>query len=252
MGESQQLQSFMIPGGGYGYTGAAIDDIQSVTNTLAAVLFDESGSTRSFSRQMELASKKIIAFLRMCPEADNLIFRQDHFDTDIKEVIGWTPLAGVEDDVFDGCWAGGGCTALYYSEDHVSKYMQDYAHQLAQQRYISNGIICTMTDGGNYTPAGPGNGVGEDVAKKAFAELVANEDMESIVSILIGINPAQSVQDELQRHADEVGYTRYLPVEKADEATLAKIADFISKSIQSQSQALKTGGPSTKIGSLTF
>lgn len=253
MGDSQQLQSFMIPGGNYGYTGAAIDDLTSFENTLAVTLFDESGSTRIFSRQMELAVKSIVKFLRMSPRADNLIYSHHHFDNKIKEVVGWTPLAQVEEDQFDGCWAGGGCTCLYYSEERVLEYMRDYAKQMAEQRYVCNGILCTLTDGGEYSPlSSEGHGKLESDVKKAFSDCVVCEDLESIVSILIGINPDPSVQDELQRHADEVGYTRYLPVEKADEQSLAKIAEFISKSIQSQSQALGTKGPSTGIGSLTF
>ena len=60
------------------------------------------------------------------------------------------------------------------------------------------------------------------------------------------------LQEQLQEHAEKVGYTRYLPVEKADEQTMAKIAGVISQSIQSQSQNVATGGPSTTIGSLTF
>lgn len=252
-GESQKLQSFMIPGAGYGYTGTAIQDLTSFENTVAATLFDESGSTRIFAKQMEEAVKQIIKFLRISPRADNLIYGHYHFDNGIKEILGWTPLAQVEEDQFDGCWAGGGCTNLYYSEDRVLTYMRDYAQQMAAKRYVSNGILCTMSDGGEYSPQySEGAGFKEDQVKKAFADCVVCEDLESLVSIFIGINPDQGVQDEMQRHAEEVGYTRYLPVEKADANSLAKIAEFISKSIVSQSQALGSKGPSQDIGSLTF
>lgn len=54
----------MIPGGNYGYTGAAVETLTSFENTLALTLFDESGSTRAFARQMELAVKQIVRFLR--------------------------------------------------------------------------------------------------------------------------------------------------------------------------------------------
>lgn len=253
MGDSQQLQSFTIPGANFGYTGAPIDDLTSFENTLAVTLFDESGSTRAFSRQMELAVKTIVEFLRMSPRADNLIYAHYHFDNGMKEIMGWTPLAQIDPDRFDGCWAGGGCTNLWYSEERVLSFMRDYAQQMGQKRYVCNGILCTLTDGSEYSPPySEGAGKHESDVKKAFAQTVVCEDLESIVSILIGINPDQGIQDELQKHAAEVGYTRYLPVEKADAKSLAKIAEFISKSIVSQSQSLGTKGPSTDIGSLTF
>jgi len=253
MGESQQLQSFMIPGANYGYTGAVIEDLESAENTIAATLFDESGSTRAFAKQMEMAVQQIVKFLRRSPRADNLIYGHYHFDSSLKEILGWTPLAQIEDDRFDGCWAGGGCTNLWYSEDRALSYMRDYALQMANQRYMCNGILCTLTDGGEYSPQySDGHGWKEDQVVEAFKTTASCEDLESLVSIMIGINPDPGVQQELQEHAEKVGYTRYLPVEKADENTLAKIADFISKSIVSQSQALGTQGPSTNIGSLTF
>ncbi len=250
---SQQLASFMIPGGNYGYTGAAVETLTSFENTLALTLFDESGSTRAFARQMELAVKQIVRFLRRSPRADNLLYTHYHFDRSLKEILGWTPLQQVVEDQFDGCWAGGGSTNLFYSEEKVLDIMLDYAKRQAQRRYICNGILCTMTDGEDYTiPTDIGYGKKESDVELAFGRVITSEDLESMVAIMIGINPDTGVQSRLEAHAMKVGYTRYLPVEKADEKTLARIADFISQSIQSQSQALKSGGPSQKIASLKF
>ena len=243
----------MIPGGNYGYTGAAIETLTSFENTLAVTLFDESGSTRPFARQMELAVKQIVKFLRRSPRADNLLYAHYHFDRTLKEIVGWTPLQQITEDQFDGCWAGGGSTNLHYSEEKVLEFMRDYAQRQAAQRYLCNGVLCTMTDGENYAPAGDiGHSKTPGDVEMAFARVVSSEDLESLVAIMIGINPDKGVQDRLEQYAMKVGYTRYLPVEKADEKTLAQIADFISQSIQSQSQALGTGGPSQQIGSLTF
>ena len=52
--QSTPLASFMVPGGNYGYTGAAIDTLQSFENTIALGLVDESGSTSSFAKQLEM------------------------------------------------------------------------------------------------------------------------------------------------------------------------------------------------------
>jgi hypothetical protein len=250
---SKQLQSFMIPGGNFGYQGMAIDDLTSLKNCIALTLFDESGSTKSFAREMERAMQKITQFLRKSPEADKIIQAHWQFDDELKEVVGLTPLPQILDDTFDGCWAGGGRTGLYYGECRMLEIMRDYARQQAIKRYRCNGILCTLTDGGNYTiPGDPGHEFTETMVQQGFAQTVTCEDLESIVSVLIGINDDDYVQEMLEKHAETCGYTRYLPVKKADEKTLAKIAGFISQSIQSQSQQVGQGAPSTKISSMTF
>ena len=45
------------------------------------------------------------------------------------------------------------------------------------------------------------------------------------------------------------GFTQYVAIADANATTIAKLGDFVSRSISSQSQALGTGGPSQ---SLTF
>jgi hypothetical protein len=51
----------------------------------------------------------------------------------------------------------------------------------------------------------------------------------------------------LENFKNEAGIDQYINIGKADANTLAKLADFISKSISSQSQSLNSGGPSQPI-----
>jgi len=81
--------------------------------------------------------------------------------------------------------------------------------------------------------------------KEAFSKAVNSEALESIVSILIGVN----VQDRevgryLQKFQMEAGFTEYVELHRADAKTLARLAEFVSQSISAQSQALGTGGSS--------
>jgi len=239
-------QSFTIPGGGFGYTGTPIDDLTNVDNTIATAFFDESGSTRRYARQMELCIKEVVKSLRHSPVADKLLYRQVHFDDQVREFHGYKPQVDCHEDDYDGCWAGGGCTNLYGCEENVLRAMIDYAEQQAAKRYMVNGIIYGITDGAHYTP---GQNIVEDAAVQAMADAVSCEALESVMSILIGVNDDARVQAELKRHAQAVGYTQYVPLSDANEKTLAKLANFISASVQSQSQALGSGGPSQ---SLTF
>lgn len=239
-------QSFMIPGGGFGYTGTPIDDLSNVDNTIATAFFDESGSTRSYARQMERCIQEVIKSLRHSPAADRLIYRQVHFDHEIREFHGFKPLSDCNEGDYDGCWAGGGQTNLYGCEENVIRATIDYAEKQAAKHFNVNAIIYGITDGAHFFPSG---NVKEDSTIKAMEDAVNNEALESIMSILIGVNDNDDVQTELKRHAQAVGFTQYIPLKDADEKTLAKLANFISQSVQSQSQALGSGGPSQ---SLTF
>lgn len=245
--QSAQFQTFMLPGGGYGYTGASIDSLLSFENTLATGLFDESGSTRSFARQMELCVQEIIKSLRHCPVADKLIYRHCHFDDKFREVHGFKPLAECHESNYDGVWAGGGQTALYNSCDHVIKATVDYAEQQATKRFIVNGIIYVLTDGQNYLLSQ--QSLTQDDVKVTLAKALSSEALESLMTILIGVNEDPGVRRDLEAFHTHVGFTQFVPIEKADEKSLAKLAKFVSQSIQSQSMAVNTGGPSQ---SLTF
>lgn len=239
-------QSFMIPGGGFSYTGTPIDDLSNVDNTVATAFFDESGSTRSYARQMEKCIQEVVKSLRHCPAADKLIYRQVHFDHQIREFHGFKPLADCNESDYDGCWGGGGMTNLYGCEENVIRATIDYAEQQAAKHFMVNAIIYGITDGAHYYPGG---NIKEDVAIQAMEEAVNNEALDSVMSILIGVNDNDSVQSELKRHATAVGYTQYVALKDADEKTLARLGNFISQSVQSQSQVLGQGGPSQ---SLTF
>jgi uncharacterized protein YegL len=244
---SQSLQNFMLPGGGFGYQGLNIDDLTSFENTIATGLLDESGSTEPFARQMELAVKEIIRSLRHCSAADKLIYRHCHFDTNFKEVHGFKPLGDCHEDDYDGCWAGGGQTALYNSCDLVLRATLDYAEQQAAKRYMVNGFVYILTDGRNYLLSG--KSLSEDDVKATLARCIASEALESLMTILIGVNNDPGIRRDLEAFQKHVGFSQFIPIEEANEKSLAKLANFVSQSIQSQSQALGSGGPSQ---SLTF
>lgn len=241
---SQPLESFMVPGGNYGYTGAAMDAITALENTLAVTLFDESGSTRHYATEMEKVVKEIVKSLRFCPRADNLVYAHYHFDSNFREVLGFTPLAQVNESMFDNCWAGGGRTTLYDSCDRVIRSIGDYGRQLAEKRYQVNGFFCCLTDGMDW-----GSQLQAPDVKVAFEEVMQAEALESVMSILIGVNDDPDVQNDLKAFADVAGFSQYIAAKNADAQTLAKIGGFISKSIQAQSQSLGTGAQSA---SLTF
>ncbi len=60
---------------------------------------------------------------------------------------------------------------------------------------------------------------------------------------VVNINDAY-ISQRLQEFNKLVGFTQSLELDKADARTLAKLAEFVSKSISAQSQSLGKGGPS--------
>lgn len=61
--------------------------------------------------------------------------------------------------------------------------------------------------------------------------------------------PVFNSANDLSQFDRTAGFTTFIPLKDASRATLAKLAEFVSKSISSQSQSLGSGAPST---SLTF
>lgn len=233
------LPSFALPGSNYGYTGLRIDELTSFENTICTGLLDESGSTNSFARQMELCVKEIVKSLRMSPRGDNLIYRHCHFGTNFREVHGFLPLSQLNEDMYDGCYQNGGTTALYDSCDNVIRATQDYAAKQAALRYTCNGIIFIITDGQDL-----GSTLRESDVKKSLEQAIQSETLESLMTILIGVNDDARIQQSLQSFSQNCNFTQYVKISDASEKTLAKLANFISKSVQAQSQHLGSGGPS--------
>lgn len=244
---SNDLNNFVIPGTNFGYTGVPIDDLASIDNTIVTSFFDESGSTRRYATDMEKCIQEIVKSLRHCPAADKLIYRQVHFDNQIREYHGFKSLVDCNESDYEGCWSGGGTTNLYGCAEEVIRTTIDYAEEQSKKRYNVNAIIYGITDGCHYTPGEPE--FTEDKVKEAMRTAIDCEALESIMTILIGVNDDHRIQKNLEQFASNVGFTQYVPMKEADEKSLAKLGNFISQSVQSQSSCLGTGGPSQ---SLTF
>ncbi len=74
-----------------------------------------------------------------------------------------------------------------------------------------------------------------------------SENLESIKVILIGVGDSGRVQTYLDTLKNDAGLDQFVWVGNADAKALAKMADFVSRSISSSSQALGTGGASKNL-----
>lgn len=241
---SVDLTQFTVPGSNYGYTGLPINQIQSFKNTLAIGLLDESGSTDAYKRPMELAVKEVVKSLQDSPEADQLMYRQCHFATGFREHHGFMPLVQINLDQYDGCYISNGQTTLYDSIVRVIHETLDYAKRQSASRYLCNAIIYIITDGRDY-----GSILKQADVKKALEEAIACEELESLFTVLIGVNDKIDIQQDLEAFQKNVGITKYIPLKDASQKSLSRLTNWLSQQISSQSQQVGSGQPSQ---SLTF
>ena len=228
--------------GHFGFSAAKIDDLGATEYTLVTIVADRSGSTSGFQAEMEACLKEIIKACQHSPRADNLLVRFVTFETGHIEEHGFRLLQDCNLDDYDKTLAPLGTTALYDATIDAVEATTNYGETLMEQDFLVNAIVVVMTDGWENASKF------DDVAyvKKAFAETLKEEKLESLVSILVGVNAA-SAGSKLKNYSDDAGFTQYVELKDASKSTLAKLAQFVSSSISSQSQALGSGAASTPI-----
>lgn len=228
----------------YGFSAASIDELGATEYTLVSICQDASGSVFNYEKEMEKCLKEIVAACVKSPRADNLMLRLQTFSSTLNEVHGFKPLSECNAADYDNCIGSGGLTALYDASENATEAIGVYGKDLVDNDYDVNAILVVITDGGENDSTNTLNQV-----KKALAKINKDEHLESLVTILVGVNVDSGLNQELEDFKNEVGFTQYIGLGDADSKTLAKLAKFVSSSISSQSSALGTGGPSQ---SLTF
>ncbi len=239
------LDPHALPSGHYGYSGTRLESLGAAEYTLVTIVTDISGSVAPFRREMEEAIQQIVQACRLSPRADNLLIRLVLFEDALQEVHGFKLLQECKPKDYQKLLRAGGSTALYDASENAVAATTSYGRRLTDADFGVNGILFVITDGMDNAST-----LGVREVRDRLAEAVTSEALESLVSILVGVNVQDSaVGGYLQDFKTSAGFTQYIEVDKADAKTLSKLAEFVSRSISAQSQALGTGGPSQ---TLTF
>jgi hypothetical protein len=238
--DEASLDQITLPNSHYGYSATRLEDLGATEYTIVTIACDVSGSTAAFTFDMEAAITRIVQACKFSPRADNLLLRLVAFDDTLGELHGFKLLENCHLADYGGILRSGGSTALYDAAENAVASTVNYGQQLAAGDFSANAILFVITDGMDNASRLPASKV-----KEALARAVASEALESVVSVLIGVN----VQDPqaarfLAQFQRDAGFTQYVELDRADAATLARLAEFVSRSIGAQSQALGTGGPS--------
>ncbi len=228
------------------FSGVRTDKLEATEYTLVAIAVDVSGSVIGFADNLRQALIAAVEACQKSPRSDNLLLRVLQFSTKvgINELHGFKPLAEVNPQIDYPEFEPGGLTPLYDAVYSGIGAINAYAQKLAEDDFLANGIVFIITDGmDNYSTATPA------MIKQEMEKARRSEDLESLISVLIGIN-AQNCSWRLDEFKQEADLDQYIDVGAATAAQLAKLAAFISQSVSRQSQALGTGGPSQNIAAV--
>jgi len=241
---SDGLDQFALQTGTYGYSAMDLEDerIGSTAYTLVTIAVDISSSVMNFKKDMEDAIKEVVASCSDSPRKDSLMIRIVTFNTRMQEIHGFKLLTECDPDDYTDCLNVGGCTALFDATNNAIAATNDYAVKLDGKDFDANAIVVIITDGDDNSS----NEATASTVKKTLQESVRQESLESMLSILVGVgvDDYPPLQDYLDNFKTEAGITQYVGIDKANSATMSKLAKFVSRSVSAQSQALNTGGPS--------
>lgn len=231
--------------GAYGFSATKIAELGSSEYTLVNILVDNSGSVAGFAKDLEVVLKETVRACQLSPRADSLMIRVAAFHDSLNEIHGFKLLEKINLDDYNNSMQCGGSTLLFDSVINATEATTKYAQGLFKSDFKCNAVTFIITDGDDNRSK-----FGKVKVKEVLKEATTSEYLESMMSILIGINVTDPfVSKFLNDFKTDSELTQYVELKDASAKTLAKLTGFVSKSISSVSQSLGTGGMSA---SLTF
>lgn len=226
------------------FSGKRVEHLGATEYTLATIAVDVTGSVSGFASELRAALVTAVESCKKSPRANNLLLRVVLFSTSMKpngieEIHGFKPLGEINPADYPALNPYG-ATNLYDAAYSAIGATNAYAKTLMDQDFLANGIVTVITDGADNASSATLAMVKQEVERGAKAESI-----ESLIPILVGINASQ-YSGRLDAMAATVGM-KFLDAGDATPGKLAKLAEFVSQSVSSQSQSLGTGGPSQNI-----
>ena len=239
---SDEMQVMNIPGPtNFKFSGQRPETLGASEYTLVTVGCDISSSVIPFAKDL---SKMVAAVVEACKKndrAENLLFRLIVFNETIKEVHGFIDLNNVNVDDYKDILKPYGWTALFDATYDAIGSTLEYARTLIRQDYDCNGAVYIITDGCDNRSKTTERMIAEQVEMA-----VGKEEIESLNTVLIGLhNPKlrweAEVKEKLEDFKNLAKLTAFVNVGEATPQKLAKVAEWVSQSVSSQSQALGKG-----------
>lgn len=231
-----------IPGSTFQFSGIKPIALGATEYTLVTIILDISGSVSSFAKNLLEMVKEIYKACKKNPRSENLMLRLIHFDSSVSEIHGFRELASIDEAnyVEPSC---SGATALFDAAYSGIGASLAYAEQLIANDFSAvNAAVYIVTDGDDNRSSTSPRMIADmiDTARK-------NESLESIMTVLIGIDTGSNVQQYLDKFHKDAHLDQFIWAGTASANQIAKITGWISKSISSVSQSCGSGGPSQPI-----
>lgn len=226
----------------FSFSGKAIADLKANEYTLASIAIDTSGSVFSYKHELEKALESIVDSLSKSPRAANMLVRVTTFNDDVNEIHGFVNLADINKADYQlNC---GGMTGLFDATLNGIEAVEAEGQRLYGMDYGVNGLVVIVTDGYENVSRICRNP--EKIAA-ALERIRKDEKLESIKTILIGVGADPATNTYLSDFKDKAKLDQYESIGNATPSKIAKLADFISRSVSSSSQALGSKGPSQNL-----
>ncbi len=239
---SKSLIQHSLTGQHFGYSAADLGELGATEYTLVTIAVDESSSVSGFKNEIESCIQAVVKACKFSPRSDYLLIRLVAFNSSMREIHGFKQLVDCDINDYQDAIHPCGTTALFSTARNAITATNDYGKQLADSDFEANAIVFIITDGmDNESGSIDGKSV-----RAALKEVMKDEALESIMSILIGVGVGDyaDVSDYLDEFKNEAGLNQYVEIKNATDKNLAKLADFISKSVSSQSNSLGSGAMS--------
>jgi uncharacterized protein YegL len=215
------------------YSAVPMDELGATEYTIVNLLIDTTGSMCGFQEVMAEGVQKIVKKLQGHPKSENLLFRVATFESwnGIQEIHGFTPINSV--DVNKYKIETGGATPLYDATLDSIETTKEYAENLIKSGNVDclNSIYFVLTDG----EENDSDKANLTKIKEAMDKIRRSKDLESTMSILIGVNSV-ACENELKEFHRKAGFNHYLTIEDIE-----KLTDFIENAVSSTSMVLGTG-----------
>ncbi len=225
------------------FSATRIDHLGATEYSLVTIAVDVTGSTGGFAKELRECLITAVESCQKSPRSANLLLRVILFSSSLKngieEIHGFKPLAEINTADYPQ-FHPYGSTPLYDAAFSAVGATNAYAAKLMSQDFLANGIVFVITDGDDNTSS-----TTMAMVKAEMQRAAKSEEIESLIGILIGIN-AGTFKDRLEAFEKATGM-KYMDAGDTTKGKLAKLAEFVSQSVSSQSQSLGTGGPSQSI-----
>lgn len=222
-----------ISGAGYQFSGASLDDIKTDSLCLAVIAVDTSTSMVGEEKNLSDCFNTAISACHKAPNREGILFRVTEFNSTVREIRPFIPPSAAPSLVFKTH----GMTALGKATIDALRSMVEYAKHLAQGDYRANGILILLTDGEETMET-------ETVAilniQNELAAIKTAEVLDSILIIMVGFRPEPHIEAVQKNFASQCGM-KYVKLTEATPQRLAKLAQFVSHSVSSQSSQIGTG-----------